>query len=214
MPRDYKSRATPQIKGRKQPLSGWVWFASGLAVGLFITLLVWLKLTPEGPQKPRPAVVDRSYSAPREAVEKRAPEPPKAPSAPKPRFDFYTILPEMEVVVPDPEPEPEKQPVAAPAAAGAVGGAAPVVVAGAKPAAVSAFYMLQMGSFRKFTDADKLKASLALVGIEAEIQKFTLDGGEVFHRVRSGPYTSGQVNTLRARLAQNNINSLVIRLKK
>jgi len=208
MPRDYKSRATPQKKAKKQPVSGWVWFAGGLLIGLFITLLVWLKLVPEGPRKPTPASVARSYSAPREEVARRELEPPKAQSAPKPRFDFYTILPEMEVVVPD--PEPEKGPAVAPAN----NGAAPVVSAGTKTGTPSAYYMLQMGSFRKFTDADKLKASLALVGIEAEIQKFTLDGGEVFHRVRSGPYTSGQVNTLRTRLAQNNINSLVIKLKK
>lgn len=209
MPRDYKSRATPQRKGKKQPASGWVWFAGGLLVGLFVTLLVWLNLTPEGPQKPRPTIVDRPYSAPpREEVAKREPEPPKAPAAPKPRFDFYTILPEMEVVVPD--PEPEKEPAVAPAA----NGAAPVVSATAKAGTPSAYYMLQMGSFRKFADADKLKASLALVGIEAEIQKFTLDGGEVFHRVRSGPYTSNQVNALRTRLSQNQINSLVIKLKK
>lgn len=209
MPRDYKSRATPQKKARKQPVSGWIWFSSGLLVGLFVTLLVWLKLTTEAPKQPRPAVVDRSYTAPREEVAKSEP-PSREQAAPKPRFDFYTILPEMEVVVPDPEPEPEK----APAAPSAAEGAAPVVSAGNRPAGSSALYMLQMGSFRKFTDADKLKASLALVGIEAEIQKFTLDGGEVFHRVRSGPYTSGQVNTLRGRLSQNHISSLVIKLKQ
>lgn len=208
MPRDYKSRVTPQKKAKKQPVSGWLWFVGGLLVGLFVTLLVWLKLVPEGPLKPTPASVDRSYSAPAEELARREPDPPKAQSAPKPRFDFYTILPEMEVVVPDPEPEKE------PIAARANNGAAPVVSAGSKTGTAPAYYMLQMGSFRKFTDADKLKASLALVGIEAEIQKFTLDGGEVFHRVRSGPYTSGQVNTLRTRLAQNNINSLVIKLKK
>lgn len=210
MPRDYKSRATPRKKGRQQPVSGWVWFVGGLLVGLFVTGLVWLKLTPEGAQKPRPKVVDRSYSAPREEVIQHEPEPPRTPAAPKPRFDFYTILPEMEVVVPD--PEPEQEPVAGPAA----NGAAPVVSVTTRKGSgtAAAYYMLQMGSFRKFADADKLKASLALVGIEAEIQKFILDGGEVFHRVRSGPYTSNQVNALRTRLAQNNINSLVIKLKK
>ncbi len=210
MPRDYKSRVTPQRKGKKQPTSGWVWFVGGLLVGLFACLLVWLKLAPEGPQKPRPAVVSRPHSAPQEEVEPPAPESARSASAPKPRFDFYTILPEMEVVVPDPEPEAGSTPASAPA----IASAAPVVTAGAQANAAAAYYMLQMGSFRKFGDADKLKASLALVGIEAEIQKFTLEGGEVFHRVRSGPYTSGQVNTLRARLAQNNINSLVIKLKK
>jgi len=211
MPRDYKNRATPARKSKAKPQSGWKWFAAGLLVGLFITLLVWLALTPEGPRRPTPAVVERSYTPPPEEAARPEPKPApakKTPAAPKPRFDFYTILPEMEVVVPDPAPDKE------PAAAPATGGAAPVVSATARTTTPSAYYMLQMGSFRKFADADKLKASLALVGIEAEIQKFTLDGGEVFHRVRSGPYTSNQVNTLRTRLAQNNINSLVIKLKK
>ncbi|MCW8882988.1 MAG: SPOR domain-containing protein [Sedimenticola sp.] len=207
MPRDYKSRATPQRKGKRQPVAGWVWFVGGLLVGLLICLLVWLKLTPGDPVKPRPSAVTRKHTP---AHEEEAPvsEPLKQQetTTPKPRFDFYTILPEMEVVVPDPEPEATPPP--------ATPGAAPVVNAGAKPAGGSAYYMLQMGSFRKYGDADKLKASLALVGIEAEIQRFVLDGGEVFHRVRSGPYTSGQVNSLRARLAQNKISSLVIKLKK
>jgi cell division protein FtsN len=205
MPRDYKSRAAPQRKGKKQPVSGWVWFVVGLLVGLLVCLLVWLKLSPADPVKPRPSVVTRKHSeAPAEVV----PDPvkPTESTAPKPRFDFYTILPEMEVVVPDPEPEAVSPPTKS--------GAAPVVNADSRATSGAAYYMLQMGSFRKYSDADKLKASLALVGIEAEIQRFTLDGGEVFHRVRSGPYTSGQVNALRARLTQNNISSLIIKLKK
>ncbi|MCW8890725.1 MAG: SPOR domain-containing protein [Sedimenticola sp.] len=207
MPRDYKSRATPQRKGKTQPVSGWIWFVGGLLVGLFICLLVWLKLTPSEPAKPRPSAVTRKHTpASEEAAPVREAEKPATSAAPKPRFDFYTILPEMEVVVPDPEPEETPAPTTT--------GAAPVVSAGAKPGASSAYYMLQMGSFRKYGDADKLKASLALVGIEAEIQRFVLEGGEVFHRVRSGPYTSSQVNALRSRLAQNKISSLVIKLKK
>ena len=73
--------------------------------------------------------------------------------------------------------------------------------------------MLQMGSFHKYADVDRRKASLALVGIEAEIQRVTVNAGEIFHRVRSGPYGRKQVNSLRARLKSNNINSLVIKLK-
>ncbi|MCW8943163.1 MAG: SPOR domain-containing protein [Sedimenticola sp.] len=207
MPRDYKSRATPQRKGKKQPVSGWVWFVGGLLVGLFICLLVWLKLTPSDQAKPRPSAVTRKHTpAPEEAAPVLEPAQQQPATTPKPRFDFYTILPEMEVVVPDPEPEETPAPTTS--------GAAPVVAGGAKPGTASAYYMLQMGSFRKYGDADKLKASLALVGIEAEIQRFVLEGGEVFHRVRSGPYTSSQVNSLRSRLAQNKINSLVIKLKK
>lgn len=73
--------------------------------------------------------------------------------------------------------------------------------------------MLQMGSFRKYADADRLKASLALVGIQAEIQKVKIDNGETFHRVRAGPYTQEKVKLLNAKLKQNRINSLMIKLK-
>ncbi len=36
-------------------------------------------------------------------------------------------------------------------------------------------YILQMGSFRKFADADRMKARLALIGIEAEIQRVSIN---------------------------------------
>ena len=209
MARDYKSRATPKKK-KKEPVSGWVWFTGGLMLGLFVTVLVWLKFIPQqGGQAtaPNPVSVQKKKTVQASTVSKSAKKSAAEEKlTPKPRFDFYTILPEMEVVVPDPEPEIELQKKTT--------GAAPVVTAGQKAAAVSADYMLQMGSFRKFSDADKLKASLALVGLEAEIQRFTLPGGEVVNRVRSGPYTRGQVNSLRSRLKQNKINSLTIKLKK
>lgn len=74
-------------------------------------------------------------------------------------------------------------------------------------------YMLQMGSFRQYADADRLKASLALVGIQAEIQRVKIDNGETFHRVRAGPYSPEKVKLLSARLKENRINSLMIKLK-
>jgi cell division protein FtsN len=160
---------------------------------------VWLKMSPVANLPSAGKAQVEQKRAVKAEPEKKIPEK-KEPEAPKPRFDFYTILPEMEVVV----PEPEEQLQAAPA------GAAPVVDA-ASPSTGS--YMLQMGSFRKYTDADRLKASLALVGIEAEIQKVTVNNGEIFHRVRSGPYTRDQANTLRNRLKENRISSLIIRMK-
>lgn len=201
MPRDYKRRASPKAKSRKG-VPAWLFFVVGLAVGLLATLLVWLKQNPgtspaPGPA-PRPAQVKPQPKKPPVAAETRPQEEPA-----KPRFDFYTILPEMEVVVPEPEPEPESEP--------------PKTVDGSEPGKVEALpagrYMLQMGSFRRYVDADRLKASLALVGLEAEIQKVTVNDGEVFHRVRSGPYSRQQADKLRAKLQQNRIGSLVIRLK-
>jgi len=191
MPRDYKSRAnTPQKK--KRPIPGWVWFIVGLLVGLFFSGLAWLKLLPADGKTSTASVVSKAAPA---AESGRT--PPKE-RTPKPRFDFFTILPEMEVVVPEPEVVPRA--LTKPKSAG-------------EAAAKADRYMLQMGSFRKYADADRLKASLALVGIQAEIQKVKIDNGEVFHRVRAGPYTPDKVKLLSAKLKENQINSLMIKLK-
>jgi cell division protein FtsN len=197
MPRDYKARANPRPSRRPTPC--WVWFGAGLVLGAFGFGLAWLKLgggaggtilSIPGLQQP---------AAKPQASRQQEPEP----AASRPRFDFYTILPEMEVVVPDPEPLPAPAPAPQ----------TPRTIAEQKPQS-SERYMLQMGSFRKFADADRLKASLALVGIEAEIQKVSINRGEIFYRVRSGPYSRDKVNSLSGRLKTNKINSLVIKLKQ
>ena len=194
MARDYKSRAAPKKKKTQTP--GWVWFLGGLLVGVFASGLVWLKFGASTKDFPGFGGSAKTQVQ-QELGGKQKPTKKREPEAPKPRFDFYTILPEMEVVVPDPEPQLVSQ-----------------AQAGKPGSVVTDAYMLQMGSFRKYADADRLKASLALVGIEAEIQKVNVNGSDTFHRVRSGPYGREQVNTLRARLKQNNINSLVIKLKQ
>ena len=198
MPRDYKSRAVGRKRRKRKAIPGPVWFLGGLLVGLFFSGLAWLKLLPpeggSGQARPEPAAQESHTAGNQER-------------GPAPRFDFYTILPEMEVVVPEPEPEPVAV-VAAPAPAS---GKPPVVK---QTSARSDSYMLQMGSFRKYSDADRLKASLALVGIRAEIQKVRINSKDTFHRVRAGPYSRDKVNLLRARLKQNNISSLVIKLKR
>ena len=72
-------------------------------MGLFFSGLAWLKLLPPPEQTPQARAVvpgERQQAKPGQNEQER-------PSVPRPRFDFYTILPEMEVVVPEPEPEPE-----------------------------------------------------------------------------------------------------------
>ena len=193
MARDYKSRANPPRRSRTG-VPGWVWFLAGLLVGLFFSGLAWLKLLPAELRGPTEPVANLE---PRAALPEADDADDEAP--PKPRFDFYTILPEMEVVVP--EPEVRLRPTAAQKRE-----------AESSQSAADR-YMLQMGSFRKHADADRLKASLALVGIQAEIQRVNIDGGQVFHRVRSGPYTIDKGRQLRSRLTENGINSLMIKPK-
>jgi len=116
---------------------------------------------------------------------------------PKPHFDFYTVLPEMEVVVPEEEVnKPQQQTHQA-------------------TSSDRTNYLLQVGSFRKLADADRQKAKLALLGIEADIQRVTINGKESWHRVRSGPYQGkNQLNNARQRLKSNDIDAMVIKLKK
>lgn len=200
MARDYKTRAHP--KPKKQQTSGWVWFSIGLLVGLFTAGLVWLKF---GQQSTTQVIPPKASPAPAQQQQKAKTKPKEERSLPpKPRFDFYTVLPEMEVVVPEPEPEPTRKQVPQQPTASK-----------STPAVTGTAYMLQMGSFRKYEDADRMKASLALLGIQAEIQKVTINNKDTYHRVRSGPYrNSQQVSQLRTQLEKNHVNTLLIKLKR
>ncbi len=111
-------------------------------------------------------------------------------SAPKPQFDFYTILPEMEVVVPQRSEEK-----------------------GAARAEKTGTYFLQAGSFRHYRDADNLKANLALLGVESKIETITINSKDTWHRVRAGPYTDlRKLNKIRTRLLNNNIEAITLKV--
>lgn len=76
----------------------------------------------------------------------------------------------------------------------------------------SSGYLLQVGSFRHFSDADQLKANLALLGIEASIQSVELADGETWHRVRIGPFSDRQhLDEIRKQLQVNNIHTIVLK---
>ncbi len=106
------------------------------------------------------------------------------------RFEFYDMLPDAEVVV------PEQPATARPAAP------PPVSVPGA--------YVVQAGAFPSLDAADKVKARLAVLGVVSEIQTADANGA-VFHRVRIGPIENlEELNRLRARLRLNGIDHQVI----
>ena len=187
--RDYKHRAQSR---QARPTPGWVWLLAGFLLGAFTVGLLWLKLTPGGDEEwvgavPRPAE--------REAGAREDQRP-----APKPRFDFYTLLPSMEVVVPEEElaePEPQRAAPAEPSE---------------RPRSEPVDYLLQVGSFRKAADADRLKAQLALLGFGSHIQRVEGGPGGTWHRVRTGPFQgAGELRTARERLEANGHRTLVIR---
>jgi cell division protein FtsN len=191
---DYKHRAGSKKKSGGNTSCGF-WFFGGAIVGAFAVGLLWLKLGGDLGNGPVPGV---SKPKPSIAQAKR--------DTPKPTFEFYTILPEMEVVIPDEE-------LVAPDAPEGTHGKTET-----PPPATTREgedYILQMGSFRRFEDADRMKAKLALIGIEADIQKVSINNRDTYHRVRSGPYHGQtQLNAARKLAKQNNISSLVIKLKQ
>lgn len=75
----------------------------------------------------------------------------------------------------------------------------------AKPAAAGV-YFLQAGSFAKPDEADRLKAKLALLGLEAAVQPADVPGKGTYYRVRLGPYhSSDEMNKANATLKENGI---------
>ncbi len=166
---------------------GW-WFLAGLTLGLLVALGVYLQL----PRGGEPAASNANRAAAgKNSNDAKAPAEPAASA--KPRFTFYTILQELEVVLPDQET-----------------GAKPQSSAAGKPDA----YILQAGSFKSFEEADRLKASLNLIGIEAAIQTVTVNNKDTWHRVQIGPYQDlAELNAVRARLKQNNIDTVLLKLR-
>jgi len=188
---------------------GYIWLLAGLAIGLFIAFLVYLKKQPQEDVSFSQAVT-RELEKVKEKNKRDETGPGKEKSADvknekparEPKFDFYTILPESEVMVPAPDARTNEKPAASPA-----GSSAPVAAAGSRQ------YLVQVGSFRNHGDADKLKANLALLGVTATIQSVTVND-DTWHRVRVGPFTdTKRLNNTLVTLRNNNINAMTMELK-
>lgn len=222
MPRDYKHRARGRKK--KKPVSPLLGVAVGLLVGLFIAFLVFIKMqnnTPPSPvvlQAPVPADTAEDVRDVRKEPDKatfKAPEPePKGP-----RFEFYDLLPEMEVVVPDTPESPPPAPATPPSAASAQPDTARTAQQ-AEPApqqpttGEKEVFYIQVASVQNAKQADSLRAELALLGLETTIQTVTIDNARTFHRVRVGPYTDlERLNNARRTLNQRGHAGKVVRLK-
>ncbi len=190
-----RARRTTRSTARRRPVPGWVWLSGGLLIGAAGGYLVWLLQTP---------VTDRPPAEPAAQLQPAPPPPEKPPAAAKAgaapppadersRFEFYTLLPEMEIEVSDAH---VKEALKTPARKSESGP-----------------YILQVGSFRRLEEADNLKARIALLGIEAQIQTVVIRDQDVWYRVRVGPYESVRdLAKARTRLQRNDIEAMVLRL--
>ena len=61
---------------------------------------------------------------------------------------------------------------------------------------------------------DSLKARLALMGVEASVQKVDVPDKGTMHRVRTGPYLGQEaMSKARDNLSSNGINTAVVKIK-
>ena len=216
MPRDYKHHIS--AKRKRRPVSPWLGVMAGLLIGLFVAFLVYIRMQAPAVQ-PR-LMIPAEKTEPVEAV----PAPvqaedsggkPVPPAPPRPRFDFYTLLPEMEVVIPEEEVDAKVEAHArAKTAAAATAPVAESAQTDTRPVEAPATYFLQVGSFRNGEQAERFKAELALLGLETNIQKVTINNRDTWHRVRVGPFNSlDALDRARKLLGSQGIESTTIKIK-
>jgi len=150
------------------------------------------------------------------------PSSPTPPAAEKPQFDFYTILPEIEQVLPESAEEGRQRPavlappVEKPPLQPAPNTAAkkPLILKPEpEPAAGPAVYMLQAASFPSQKDAEGMRARLALAGVDAVVQKVTIEGRGTFYRVRLGPFRElPQLRKANRRLQELGIRAMKLKV--
>lgn len=174
-------RQARRSKTKQSSSHGLLSFGAGLVTGLAIATVAWLGgYLPSGDDTPPGMPVGHD-------------EPPIAQSSENTRsrqYDFFTVLPEIEVVVPQREIEERARE--------------------RESSGPNGPYMLQVGSFRSGTDAEGLRARLTLLGLDAKIQSVTVNDS-TWHRVRVGPYDGArEADGARRRLVENGFEAMVL----
>jgi cell division protein FtsN len=214
---------------------GWAWMVLGIVLTVGVVLaLPYLKggkgdgegfLRPKPNPEATPAVASDTGD---EAVADDSSE--EAAPAPKPtQYDFYTLLPADEVAMTDAElaatarAEEERR---ASNAADAADVAAAEDDDAAEPATTPAAdaapsiepssdtpYVLQAGAFGSASDAESLKARIALLGLTARVESAEVRGRTVY-RVRMGPYrTASELAEAKRKLTGGGLPAMAIRAK-
>ncbi|VXD03434.1 Cell division protein [Pseudomonas sp. 9AZ] len=205
----------------KKPVPGWFWLVCGLVIGGFMVFL--FSLEPGRDEIKRTKVEqERATQASKAAAAKPATSEPA-----KPKYDFYTLLPESEVILPpqaieQPVAVPEQKPVTPEEAAkidaaraeaalnGQVPPPPPVVAKGP----VSSQFFLQAGSFRRKDDADSLRAQIILLGQSVQVESGTVRE-ETWHRVLVGPFaTREQLGQAQKTLSASGFSNLLLQQRQ
>ena len=163
----------------QRTIPAWIWVLTGILVGILFMLLLYVTTI-------------KSQRSPinGEAKDKQDLKTGQT-GQPQPRFDFYQLLKEQEVMVPDIMPEL------------------------ADTESDNTVYLLQAGSFRNSADADQLRAQLLLLNLTATVEKARTRTGDTWHRVLVGPFESrSKLAKARSILASHEISSLLLKRQR
>jgi cell division protein FtsN len=230
-----KAKGRQAVRNSSGGFPAWAGILVGILIGaLVVVVLMRHSLVPMAPkgQGPQPNPEATAQPGSDEGL-----APAGGTTTPKkPQYDFYSVLSEKEVRIPDseisaqakaeqqqaaqqakPTPAPQQQlPANAPAAETQNITAAPTL-APQQPAASTASapapsgYLLQVGAFPSAADAETLKAKLALQGFVANVQSVSV-GGQTYHRVRLGPFHSAtDLESAKQRLSAAGIPAIALK---
>jgi cell division protein FtsN len=147
----------------------WLMFVTGLGLGLFVAALIFLNANEDlNLGSGLKSLLQPRASAAKDAGTIKRPQQATAlPKLAQPKFDFYTVLPEIESVLPNGTQE---------------------YLPNQNSADKDINYVLQAASYARFTDARKLKDKLWRNGLTARIEKISIEHRGAYYRVRLGPY--------------------------
>ncbi|HKJ70448.1 MAG TPA: SPOR domain-containing protein [Gammaproteobacteria bacterium] len=129
-------------------------------------------------------------------------------------YRFYTLLPKMEVQVPGGDGDGSGgEQGRADGEGRAASAPQPQPQSGETPEARSGGrFLVQVAAFRTRKAAEKLKARLALKGLQARVVSADLDAKGTWHRVRLGPYSGrADAERIRDRLEGDGMRGMILR---
>lgn len=171
-------------------------FVVGLAIGLAVAVGVFAY---QQRVLQKAMAVDAAEPRPRAAAtrESRADASTENVEEPTRKFEFYDMLPQQEVVIPENDRDAAK---------------APPPPKPNSPIERPGNYVLQPGAYRNLEEAERLQAKLSRLGVSSAVQRVSIDT-DVFHRVRIGPIADlGELNRIRGKLRAAEIDAVLIRV--
>lgn len=209
-----------QTKSSRAGLPGWLWGVVGLIAG-FALAQYFQQSAPEPVATVMPKSSNSASSGSDSAgntgdgASSSGTANEDAAESRMPTFEFYTLLPESEVIAPKvdntavPSRDGERSPDTSDDRAD---DRADEVVA--DPSADGLKYMLQAASFRKVADAKRLASQLQDLGLIAKITEVQTSNNETWHRVQVGPYQdTNELTRAQDLMVTQGIEPLLIKLQ-